>query len=124
MRLREGDEVLAVELVAGTEKVACASKKAHALVTTSEEIPLLAGPGRGVTLIKLGEDDELIGARVLVETSERLLVENEAGKQFEVGTTRALSARGGKGQPLFKRGELVREVPREPTVPALDGGSE
>ncbi len=124
MRLREGDEVLAVELVAGTEKVACASKKAHALVTTSDEIPLLAGPGRGVTLIKLDGDDELIGARVLVETSERLLVENEAGKQFEVGTTRALSTRGGKGQPLFKRGELVREVPREPTVPALDGGSE
>ncbi|HEY8430605.1 MAG TPA: DNA gyrase subunit A, partial [Sandaracinaceae bacterium] len=113
------DEVIMVDLSPGDRKVACATRKAHVLLTTDDEVPVLAGAGKGVKLIKLGPGDEVIGARVMSDSTAPLVVENEKGKRFEVTVWRTVTARGGKGQPLFKRGELVREVPPEPTVPDL-----
>jgi DNA gyrase subunit A len=119
MRLNAGDEILHVGLSDGAMKVACATRKAHVLLTTDDEIPVLGGPGKGVRLIKLGKGDEVIGARVMSDSHAPLIVENEKGKPFEVTVWRTVVSRGGKGQQLFKRGELVREVPHEPEVPEL-----
>ncbi|MCZ7681920.1 MAG: hypothetical protein M5U28_25260, partial [Sandaracinaceae bacterium] len=116
---RAADEVLMVDLSPGDRKLACATRKAHALLTTDDEVPVLGGPGKGVKLIKLGKGDEVIGARVMGDSTAPLVLENEKGKRFEITVWRTVTARGGKGQPLFKRGELVREVPPEPTVPEL-----
>lgn len=113
------DEVLMVDLSPGDRKLACATRKAHALLTTDDEVPVLGGPGKGVKLIKLGKGDEVIGARVMGDSTAPLVLENDKGKRFEITVWRTVTARGGKGQPLFKRGELVREVPPEPTVPEL-----
>jgi DNA gyrase subunit A len=124
MRLETGDEVLMVDLSDGTKKLACATRHAHVLLTTDEEVPVLSGPGKGVILIKLGEGDEVIGARVMGDSTAPLVVENEKGKRFEVTVWRTVTGRGGKGQPLFKRGELVREIPPDVVVPELTGGQE
>jgi DNA gyrase subunit A len=126
MRLGEGDEVLAVGLSDGERRIACATKRGSALVTKEEEVPVLGGPGKGVKLIKLAKDDEVVAARVLDETNSPLVVENESGKTFEVGSARSIVGRGGKGTPLFRRGALVREIPATPVVPvlAIDGKSQ
>jgi DNA gyrase subunit A len=124
MRLEQSDEVLMVDLSDGSKKLACATRHAHVLLTTDEEVPVLSGPGKGVILIKLGEGDSVIGARLMGDSTAPLVVENEKGKRFEVTVWRTVTARGGKGQPLFKRGELVREVLPEIAVPELTGGQE
>ena len=53
------------------------------------------------------------------DSTAPLVVENEKGKQFEITVWRTVTSRAGKGQQLFKRGRLVRELPLEPTVPDL-----
>lgn len=121
MRLEKGDEVMMVDLSDGDRRLACATRRAHILLTTDAEVPVLGGPGKGVRLIKLGKDDEVIGARVLESSTDALVVENDKGKRFDITGLRTVVARGGKGTPLFKRGALVREVPREPVVPELEG---
>ncbi|HJL14541.1 MAG TPA: DNA topoisomerase IV subunit A [Sandaracinaceae bacterium LLY-WYZ-13_1] len=121
MRLNKGDEVLMVGLSDGEMKVACATKKGHALLTTDDEVPVLGGPGKGVKLIKLGKGDEVVGARIMEDSTEPLVVENDKGKQFEITVWRTVVSRGGKGGQLFKRGTLVREIPVEPEVPELNG---
>jgi DNA gyrase subunit A len=120
MRLGTGDEVLTVGMSGGSKKIACATRKGSALVTTDEEVPVLGGPGKGVKLIKLAKDDVVVAARVLDSSTGPLVVENENGtKRYEIGGGRPVS-RGGKGQPLFKRGvPLLREIPSEPVVPQL-----
>ncbi len=122
MRLNKGDEIVMVDLSDDTMKVACATKKGHALLTTDDEVPVLNGPGKGVKLIKLAKGDEVVGAAVMSDSTEPLIVENANGKQFEITVWRTVVARGGKGQQLFKRGTLERQVPREPVVPELSGG--
>ena len=119
MRTDAGDEVLAVDLSDGERRIAVATRQAHVLLTTDEEVPVLGGPGKGVKLIKLGKGDQVIGARVLESSTDALVVENEKGKRFDITGLRTVVARGGKGTPLFKRGELVREVPPQLVVPEL-----
>ncbi len=121
MRLNKGDEVLMVDLSDGEKKLACATVKGHAMLTTDDEVPVLSGPGKGVKLIKLAKGDEVMGARVMGDSHAPLIVENEKGKRFEITVWRTVTARGGKGQALFKRGHLVREVSPEPVVPELNG---
>ncbi|HUQ02638.1 MAG TPA: DNA topoisomerase IV subunit A, partial [Kofleriaceae bacterium] len=66
----EGDEIIGVVGVKDTDFVIAATHKGHVLQCKAEEISKLEGPGRGVTLIKIGrsaaggktaEDDHVIG---------------------------------------------------------------
>jgi DNA gyrase subunit A len=115
-----GDEVLYVAQVKGDEKLAAATVQGHALLTKVDEVPVLAGAGKGVRLVKIEEkDDAVIGVRVLRDSSDVLVVEHENGKTFEVTVWKDLVARGGKGTPLFKRGVAIRVLPEGPTLPVL-----
>jgi DNA gyrase subunit A len=118
-RLNDGDEVIYADVCTGEEKLACATVQGHALVCLASEVPILGGAGKGVRLVKLEEEDDgVVGARLLEKGSEPLIVENESGKQFEIGS-RSVASRAGKGTPLFKRGKLVRAIDRTPTLPQL-----
>ncbi|MFK7987853.1 MAG: DNA topoisomerase (ATP-hydrolyzing) subunit A [Sandaracinaceae bacterium] len=119
MRLSKGDEVLMVGESDGYMKVACATEKGHALLTLDEEVPVLGGPGKGVMLIKLGKGDRVVGARLMSDSNEPLVVENDKGKTFEITVWRTVVSRAGKGQQLFKRGRLVKEHALVPVVPDL-----
>ena len=119
-RTGDGDEVIFVEPCSGDENIACASEKGHALICTVAELPVLAGPGKGVMLIKLANDDRLVGVQLLPTDEDALVVENESGKKFSISTDRyEVTSRAGKGFALFKRGKLTGVVVSEPTLPGL-----
>jgi DNA gyrase subunit A len=122
-RLAEGDEVLYADVCDGTERLACATSHAHALVCMSNEVPILAGVGKGVRLVKLdGDDDAVIGARLIRDIDDVLRVLNEDGKEYEVSVKRAVVSRAGKGSALYnyKRGKkLVRGADLTPEVPQM-----
>ena len=120
MRVDDGDELIYVGVYADGARLACASKLGHALICNASEVALLAGPGKGVRLIKLDDEDELIGARVLLSDKEALVVEKESGTEFSISAKKyKVVSRGGKGHALFQRGTLSKVVLEVPEVPAL-----
>jgi DNA gyrase subunit A len=126
-----GDEVLMVDVCEEGDRIACGTAQGHGLVTTVDEVPILAGAGKGVKLIKLEDkDDAVLGARLvagaLTEGNvEPLVIEHENGKTYEVyGTKRQVVGRGGKGSELFKRGKAVRVLDRVPVLPVLPGNED
>jgi DNA gyrase subunit A len=122
MRLADGDQVIYVGLYAEDAKLACASKKGRALICEASEVALLGGPGKGVRLIKLDDGDELIGAKLLYRPSDMLTLEKASGVEVNVSQrTRTVVSRGGKGHPLFERGELTKVVTEVPETPVLPG---
>ncbi|MDQ3032932.1 MAG: DNA topoisomerase IV subunit A [Myxococcota bacterium] len=124
-----GDEVVYVDVCQGDEKLAVATAQGHALVCMADEVPILAGAGKGVKLIKLeeggrGKDaDEVLGARLMRDSHAPLIVEHESGKTFDITVWKEVVSRGGKGSALFKRGRAVRVLPADPVVPAVGGES-
>jgi DNA gyrase subunit A len=123
MRLGKGGEVVEVAVSDGQSKVAVATVKSYVLLTTDDEIPVLGGPGKGVKLIRLGEEDRVLGARVMTDSSEPLVVKTAKGKTAEITVWRKVTGRGGKGTALFKSVKLLEAIPLEPTVPELGSTS-
>ena len=85
---------------------------------------MLAGPGKGVQLMKLGKDDLVVGSQILRAKRDTLTLENEKGTQYDVTTRKyGVVSRGGKGHQLFRRGKLVSRIPPPPVLPDLDQGN-
>ncbi len=104
----EGDEIVAVLPAEETDFVCVATELGHVLVCGAGEVNLLANPGKGVTVIKVGEGDRVIGMAVARGKGEApLVVENPAGKHIEIGPrTEHVTARGGKGRALGRKTQL------------------
>ena len=120
MRPRKGDEVVFVGPCEEEDRIACATVGGRALIANVDEVSLLSGAGKGVMLIKLQKGDAVLGATLLGDDSDMLVVENKTGKQFEVSTRKYETvSRGGKGFQLFKRGQLERVIWAEPTLPGF-----
>ena len=82
----------------------------------------LSGPGRGVILIKLGDDDKVIGAIVSTGDRDLLTVETTRGGEQTISTTKyEITGRGGKGRELLQRGGFTRVVPADVAVPVIEG---
>ena len=112
--------LLYVALVEKQEKIAAASVSGHALVCEVDEISLLSGAGKGVTLMKLQGEDRLIGASLLGPGHPYLVLEHDSGKTFDIGVRGGhVVARGGKGLLLFKRGNLVKAEKPALVLPTL-----
>jgi DNA gyrase subunit A len=120
-RVEEGDEVVDVRPAPDGALLCVASQNGHWLVVSVDEVNLLANPGRGVTVQKLGEGDRVAGFSV----GEPLTVENEKGKTAEVSPLKKhVSGRGQKGQLLWTRKDRVARVVLPPvTVPSLHKGN-
>ena len=121
MKVNDGDEIVYVDHTIERERLACVTEKGNALVCLIEEIPVLLGAGKGVRLIRLDEGDAVLGAQIMTDATQPLVVENESGKTFEVTVWKAVVSRGGKGTSLWKRGRGKRTVPPAPSVPQLGG---
>jgi len=116
-RPRAGAHVIGVQRINGEEIILAASRKARAMVCPAEEINFLAGPGRGVLLIKLAKDDELLGFHPSRGDRDLLVVETNRGAEKTVSTGKyEVTGRGGKGRELQKSGHFVKiqERPLEP----------
>jgi len=121
MRLGKGDEVVMVDLSDGEEKIAVATLKGRALLCTGDEVPILSSAGKGVKLIKLEAGDHVLAVKAMRDMASSLVLEKEkSDTTYEITIRRTVTSRGGKGQQLFKRGKLAREVRELPELPELE----
>lgn len=119
-RPSDGDEMLYVGVISEKkEKIACVSKKGSALICLADEVPVVSGPAKGVRLIKLADDDSLLAAR-LSSSREDITVKHDNGKELTVSFGRDCVSRGGKGTPLFKKGQLISATLATPVLPEFE----
>ena len=124
LKLAEGDEVVAVEVVLEpkADALLCTSG-GHALRTPVAEVPLLSAAGKGKRGVELGKGETLIGATV----GPALLLETTRGAQEEL-VARDLSRAelGGPGVEIKQRGGWRRVLPVPPApreLPKDEGGA-
>jgi DNA gyrase subunit A len=120
----QGDAILAVEGVGGSddEVVAMATERGRAILFPVELVPVLSGPGKGVTGIKLSDQDLVLGWCVSRAARQGLSVESSLGGTTVVRPTKfRLTNRGGKGQVVLRRGRFTRV---HWPIPKDDGNAE
>jgi len=120
-KLKDGEEVVALEVITSPLKqtvVAVASAKGRALLCPAEEVAQLAGPGRGVIVLKVEPKDTVVGFTLLCSKDDRLTLRKEDGGTLHVSLRKyQVVGRGGKGHALFKRGRLTGMEPVELRIP-------
>ncbi len=114
-RPAKGDEVAHVFVCEEKDLVALASEKGRAILFAASEVPVLAGPGKGVLGFKLAADDRLVGAAVFGEDEKRATLTLVNGKGTEHTVTKRYTpvSRGGKGFELIKRDRFVKVLPQD-----------
>ncbi|MBK9064309.1 MAG: DNA topoisomerase IV subunit A [Acidobacteria bacterium] len=114
-RPAKGDEVAHVFVCLEKDLVALASEKGRAILFAASEVPVLAGPGKGVLGFKLAPDDRLVGAALFGEDEKRATLTLVNGKGTEHTITKRYTpvSRGGKGFELIKRDRLVKSLAPE-----------
>ena len=114
---------MAIEVITGSLKqtvVAVASTKGRALLCKAEDVAQLAGPGRGVIVVKLDPKDTLLGFKLLCTKDDRLVLLKESGGPLSLTLRKyQVVGRGGKGHALFKRGRLNSMEPAELNIPVF-----
>jgi DNA gyrase subunit A len=117
-RPAEGAEILNVARLSGGEVLIAASADARGILCNADEVNLLSGPGKGVLLIKLSEDDRLLGAIASSGDRDLLTVETTRGAEQTISTAKyEVTGRGGKGRELLQRGQFTRVVWPMPEAP-------
>jgi DNA gyrase subunit A len=124
-RPKEGATIRNVHIVDGSETVIAASRGRRALLCPVADVNYLSGPGRGVMLVKLDDDDQLLGFRVAKDDRETLVVLTGQGGEQRINTAKyEVTSRGGRGREVIKRGSLDQIVHELPEVPApIEGGA-
>ena len=122
-RASQGAEVVMVAKTTGEETIIAATQEARALLCKADEVNFLAGPGKGVILIKLKfPDDKVIGAIASSGDRDLMTVETSRGAEQTISTAKyEVTGRGGKGRELLQRGQFTRVLPGEVTVQQLNG---
>ncbi len=111
--------VIAVLPVHGTETLVVATLMRRALLCAVSDISYLSSAGRGVVVIKLGEGDSVLGARTAVSERDTLVCKTSQGGEQRINMAKyEVSARGGKGREVIKRGSLTRVIEEPPEAPA------
>jgi DNA gyrase subunit A len=109
--------VLAID---GHETLIAASASGRAILCKAHEVNFLAGPGKGVLLMKLADDDALLGFIAAADDRDTLTVQTTRGGEQRINTAKyELTSRGGKGREIIKLGRFTHIVPDDPSVPAL-----
>jgi len=112
-------EVVGVARIAGGEVIIAATAQGRGLLCKADEVNYLSGPGRGVILIKLGEDDRVLGFIASTGDRDLLTVETTRGAEQTISTGKyEVTGRGGKGRELLQRGEFTRVIWPTPDAPA------
>jgi DNA gyrase subunit A len=91
--------------------LAVVTEHARAVVTKAGEVNELAGPGRGVTVIKVEKDDRVLAFLCTSDKEARLELETSKGRKLVLSPARyEVSARGGRGREMARK-ETVKLVP-------------
>jgi DNA gyrase subunit A len=119
-RPAKGSEILDVAKVTGQEILIAATTEGRGLLCKADEVNFLAGPGKGVILIKLAKDDRVLGFIASSGDRDLLTVETSRGAEQTISTGKyEVTSRGGKGRELLQRGQftrILRPLPALPTV--------
>lgn len=105
-RLADNDEVISVEPVF-SGRVVCVSAEGRMLAFPTEDVAELTGAGRGVILMRLDNNDRLIGA-ITPPPGKGVTVTNSDSNDRTVSLKEIpLGQRAGKGERVIKRMTLV-----------------
>jgi DNA gyrase subunit A len=97
LNLREGDELISVQLTDGTKHMIIGTKKGMLIRFPETDVRSMGRTATGVKGITLDSDDEVVGMEVLEENSSVLIVtKNGYGKRTPAEEYR-IQGRGGKG---------------------------
>jgi DNA gyrase subunit A len=115
-KLSEGDEVVGVLPFKSKEVLAVVTAKTHTLMCMADEAAELANPGKGVTIIKVADDDDVMGFGLGDRYGDEIfVVELDNGKKVAVGPGHdEVVSRGGRGHALSRKGKVVRVTYPEP----------
>jgi len=113
--------VVGVEVVHGDETIIAATRQASACLCPVEEINYLAGPGKGVILIKVAKDDQVVGFRASRGDRDLLEVITGQGNRRTISTAKyEVTGRGGKGRKIMKRGRFASIERRQLELVSLE----
>jgi DNA gyrase subunit A len=107
-RVGEGDEIVSIEPVRG-KVVVVATRRGKMLRFPLDDVAELAGPGRGVILMRpsADADDRIVGALALPANASFFVVTPE-GTERKIGLADVPAGkRAGKGQKVVKRGGVA-----------------
>jgi DNA gyrase subunit A len=92
---------------------------ARALLCEAGELPELANPGRGVTVIKTGGSEGVVGFGLgRKKDKDVIFAETDGGKKLPIGPGRFhVTSRGGKGHALARKAKVARVSFPEPPAP-------
>jgi DNA gyrase subunit A len=117
-RPAEGSEIVGVAKLDGGEILIAATAQARGILCRVDEVNYLSGPGKGVILIKLGEEDRVLGFIASSGDRDLLTVETTRGAEQTISTTKyEVTGRGGKGRELLQRGQFTRILWPAPEAP-------
>jgi DNA gyrase subunit A len=130
------DELIGVSPAQDRDLLAVVTQSSHALICKVKEVNELAGPGRGVTVIKVPAGDQVIAFLCTTDKEQTIELESsKGGKKLSLGVkSYELAARGGKGREMVKKDKVkvahrpITFVPlpeaktEEPALPATGGG--
>jgi DNA gyrase subunit A len=123
-RPSEGAEIVNVARLTGGEILIAATAEARGILCRADEVNFLSGPGKGVLLIKLNEDDRVLGAIASTGDRDLLTVETSRGAEQTISTGKyEVTGRGGKGRELLQRGQFTKVLWATPEAPAPLSGS-
>jgi DNA gyrase subunit A len=106
------DELIGVTPCTDKDLLAVVTEKTCALVCKVAEVNELAGPGRGVTVIKTAADDGVVAFLCTTDKKAQLTLETAKGKSLELSPGRyEVTGRGGKGREMSKK-DKVKSVTR------------
>lgn len=119
-KLSEGASVVGVALVRGKETLIVASHEKKGLLCPAAEVSYLNGPGKGVTLIKLEDEDRVVGFFAAPTNDDALVLRTSLGGEQRISASKyAVTSRGGKGHDVIKRGQFVEVVYPAVEAPTL-----
>jgi len=109
-RVKDGDQIVSISPDDG-DTITAATADGKVLAFAAEELPELAGVGRGVILMRLDTNDRLIGAVAHPAARTPVAVDADgAERRFQ---TPELGKRAQKGRKVLKRFAAVDLVPRD-----------
>ncbi len=117
-RVKGNASVVDVVPIDGSEVILAVTRNCRAMICAAEEINYLSGPGKGVTLIRLTSDDELLGFKASTGDRDLLTVVTNRGAKKTISTAKyRVTSRGGRGNEIQKNGKIAEIMAPPPEAP-------
>ncbi|EAU62174.1 DNA gyrase subunit A, partial [Stigmatella aurantiaca] len=113
----EGDEIIGVQPVGEKDLLAVLTERTYATVCRAAEVNELAGPGKGVLVIKVEPGDRVMEFLAVApgQKDASITFETQKGRKLTLSPAKyEVTGRGGKGHEMSRK-DTVKEVQRSVT---------